>query len=389
MNEKLKFSWGHIIAFVALIFICYATFVGLTYLTKGDFLMSILGVIGIALVLIVVFIGGQQLKGTERRFSKRIIWERILIIGSPLFYITAMIPFLHAFTVYSHNDEIVSSFNETLTQSRQLFTNYEDYSNKRIKALDESLQRVVSTKGLAPKRYKNCGFNGTGDQMQIENRIKALRLLLLDSTYYYQFRDEANKWIEDANKSANTWNVFLLGNTQQIKSAMIEWQDSLVSKSKKELQAEKVCGSNKNLAFTVDKANIEEVVKKLDALSEIYTKRAFPTWLGLLALVICYLLMLFPYFLQDRHTKNLYRLFKNPEIGPDLLEDEQKPMKRNTKKNPSDTSKGGMKVVGSDEDFDTDDEEEYALNSDDQSDNDNDDDDFDYNQTIKINQPTD
>ena len=268
-------------------------------------------------------------------------------------------------------------------------TNYEDYSNKRIKALDESLQRVVSTKGLAPKRYKNCGFNGTGDQMQIENRIKALRLLLLDSTYYYQFRDEANKWIEDANKSANTWNVFLLGNTQQIKSAMIEWQDSLVSKSKKELQAEKVCGSNKNLAFTVDKANIEEVVKKLDALSEIYTKRAFPTWLGLLALVICYLLMLFPYFLQDRHTKNLYRLFKNPEIGPDLLEDEQKPMKRNTKKNPSDTSKGGMKVVGSDEDFDTDDEEEYALNSDDQSDNDNDDDDFDYNQTIKINQPTD
>ena len=37
MDEQLKFSWGHIIAFLALIFISYITFVGEVYKTDGDF----------------------------------------------------------------------------------------------------------------------------------------------------------------------------------------------------------------------------------------------------------------------------------------------------------------------------------------------------------------
>ena len=37
MNEQLKFSWGHIIAFLALIIISYISFVGVTYMTDGDF----------------------------------------------------------------------------------------------------------------------------------------------------------------------------------------------------------------------------------------------------------------------------------------------------------------------------------------------------------------
>ena len=36
MDEQLKFSWGHIIAFLALIFISYITFVGVVYRTDGD-----------------------------------------------------------------------------------------------------------------------------------------------------------------------------------------------------------------------------------------------------------------------------------------------------------------------------------------------------------------
>ena len=61
INETLKFSWGHIIAFVVLIFISYVSFMGITYLTDGDFLFAGLGVVIINLVLIIFFIIPQIL----------------------------------------------------------------------------------------------------------------------------------------------------------------------------------------------------------------------------------------------------------------------------------------------------------------------------------------
>ena len=43
MNERLQFSWGHIIAFVALIAVSYISFMGITYLTAGNFLAALAG----------------------------------------------------------------------------------------------------------------------------------------------------------------------------------------------------------------------------------------------------------------------------------------------------------------------------------------------------------
>lgn len=385
MNEKLKFSWGHIIAFVALIFICYVSFVGLTYLSDGNFAYAIVGIILIAALLLIVFVGGQQLKGTEHRFSKRIIWERILIIGSPLYFTAIMLPFLHAYTVYNHNDQIVSNFTDAIKESKQLFVNYEDYANKRVEALETSLQRVVNTKDIAPKRYKNCGFDGSGDKMQIQNRVKALRLQLLDSINYYQFRDKASKWIDDADQSTSTWNVFLLGNIKEIKKSMIEWQNTFVNWSKKEMQAEKNSGDRDVFEFDSNGANIDAVTSRLDKLSNLYTKRDKPTLLGLLFFVLCYFLMLVPYFLQDRFSKNQYRLFKNPPDTPDLLDQERQTNSRLMKKNKKSSTniQTTVPIIGSDDDFDTEDDDNDDIKEH-YSDEDDSDDDFDYNQTIKV-----
>ena len=62
MNKKLVFSWGHIIALLAIIAFSYLAFTGFCYYTGGCFLLSGLLVAAIDLLLILVFIGAQQLK---------------------------------------------------------------------------------------------------------------------------------------------------------------------------------------------------------------------------------------------------------------------------------------------------------------------------------------
>ncbi len=61
-NETLKFSWGHIIAFVALIFISYVTYMGDFYSNGGDFSVAAIRVFIIDIALLTTFIGSQILK---------------------------------------------------------------------------------------------------------------------------------------------------------------------------------------------------------------------------------------------------------------------------------------------------------------------------------------
>lgn len=69
MNEQLKFSWGHIISFLALIFISFVTFDGVVYFTDGDFKSAGIVMSVVDALLLLFFIGAQCLKATERRFS--------------------------------------------------------------------------------------------------------------------------------------------------------------------------------------------------------------------------------------------------------------------------------------------------------------------------------
>lgn len=56
MYQKLRFSWGHIIAFLALIFLSYLTFMGVTYYTNGNMIAGIIGMLIVIALLLVSFI---------------------------------------------------------------------------------------------------------------------------------------------------------------------------------------------------------------------------------------------------------------------------------------------------------------------------------------------
>ena len=303
MNEKLQFSWGHIIAFLALIAVSYISFVGFTYLTNGNFTFALVGMGITDIVFILFFIGAQQMKASGVKMKRKIIWERIFIFGSPIVFIAGMISMSHFWTVKSQNDEIVSTFTTSINDARQLFSDYENYSNTRIENYEKGLNRIIANKESDKRTFIEAGFEDNKANIQKDNMIETLRLQLL-SQNYDSLQNVAIKWIDKASHGASTWNVFLLGNTREIRNALANWENQLKSFSIKEMSNESLIGNVDH--FQSDGA--QKAILGIESLTAYFTTQRFPTVGAFIFGVIIYLMLLFPYILQDRHTKNIYRI---------------------------------------------------------------------------------
>ena len=320
MNEKLQFSWGHIIAFLALIAVSYISFVGFTYLTNGNFSFALIGMGITDIVFILFFIGAQQMKASGVKMRRKIIWERIFIFGSPVIFIVGMISMSHFWTVRSQNDEIVSTFITSINDARQLFSDYEHYSNNRIANYEKGLNRIIANKNYDKRTFIEAGFEENKANIQKDNMIETLRLQLL-SQNYDSLQNVAEKWIDDASLGASTWNVFLLGNTREIRNALANWENQLKVFSTKEMTNESLTGDV--IQFQSD--GVKNAIVGIENLTASFTKQGFPTIGALIFGVIIYVMLLFPYMLQDRHTKNTNRIIgtettNSKKFGEDVLQ---------------------------------------------------------------------
>ncbi len=303
MNEKLQFSWGHIMAFLALIAVSYISFVGFTYLTDGNFTFALIGMGITDVVFILFFIGAQQMKASGVKMGRKIIWERIFIFGSPIVFIAGMISMSHFWTVRSQNDEIVNTFRKSINNSKHLFDDYEYYSDLRIQNYNKMLAMFIAEPGKYPTKFRAAGLKPTKAEIQRQNMVETLRLQLR-SENYDNLKTSAIKWIEKSDKGASTCNIFLLGNMREIREALINWENELKRFSAKEMSNESLLGDVP--FFSSDK--VKEAIAGIDSLTQSYTTLKLPTPAAIFFGIVIYLLLLFPYFLQDRHTKNVYRL---------------------------------------------------------------------------------
>lgn len=305
MNEQLRFSWGHIIAFFALIAISYISFVGCTYLTHGQFLTAGIVMVVIDVVLLLIFIGMQMAKSTAHKFSRWIWVERVCLLISPLVFIATMTPYFHFWTIHSQNDEIVETFSNAINASKQMFSDYDDYANERIADYEFMLGNVISDKSSNPQKYAACGFVDGKEYLQKENMVKALRLQLI-SCNYDSLKTEALKWIDNSCEGANTWNVFLIGNIQEIKEAIHGWNKQLSNYAENKLSNEEI--QEQVASFSDTSHSLSLMDSELDSLTTTFTEMRFPNIGSIVIALILYFALLFPYLLQDRHTKSVYSL---------------------------------------------------------------------------------
>ena len=181
--------------------------------------------------------------------------------------------------------EIVNDFNASISHAHGIFDDYETYAHQRIDLLEQSLSGI--------------------SKEEKENRIEELTLLLL-SKNYDNLKSEANSWINNASKSSTVWNVFLLGNVDNIKDAIDKWTKDLNAVSMKYLLSEK----SEVADFNVDCTAKIEAIQGLNNLKQKYSNREFKfNWLSGLTMLICFLMLLCPYFIQERNAANCERFW--------------------------------------------------------------------------------
>lgn len=301
MNEKLKFSWGHIIAFIAILAVSYVSFTGLTYLTDGDFIFAIIGMAVLDLVFIGVFIGAQMLKASGTQMRRKIKYERALILISPAIFVAAMIIMAHFFTVHKQEKQIRTQFNNSIENARRMFDDYETYSAERMAKYNDMLSKAIGG-NAGKKSLQNYGLRSDNVEIQKTNMEEVLRIQLLSSNYE-ALKASAINWINDAQNGATTWNVFILGNTKEIKKSIQGWEKRLNELSAKKMSNEEIDGE----VETFSSQNASMAVKGLDSLNSTFTTMKFPTIGAIMFGIIIYLMLILPYFIQRRHTKSIYR----------------------------------------------------------------------------------
>ena len=291
MNRKLRFSWGHIVAFLALIFIAYVVFMGATYYTIGNYYVGLITMGCCVQLIVLTILGAQVLKGVDKKFHRSIIWERTLIALSPIMMFVVGIPYSHFWTVQSSEDRIVNQFKNSVNSSLGIFADYESYSQERINLLKTNLRSSIK------------------DDQIINNRVSELSLFLNNCTA--KSIEEAKVWIGKVNKDPSIWNIFLFGNISTIESAINRWTESLNEHSAKSLSSE-----NEPILFSTDNPNKEKALSGLASLKSIYQTTSRPSTLAIFTLLVCYMMLLCPYFVQERHSRSVEAFFgkKNKKI---------------------------------------------------------------------------
>lgn len=297
MNEKLKFSWFNIMTFVALIAIGYTSFVGLTYMTAGNFVIGGIGTAIILLVLLIYFMVMQTLKTATVYLRRKLRWEAVMLILSPVVFAILIIPSTHFFTVTARDSEIVAGFRQSISGAHQLFADYDTYSANRLQSLHDALTAAAAN---ADPRLK---LKSGREKMQMTNIERVLRGQLL-SNDYKKLRSDAETWIGKADQGASTYNVFLLGNTRQIRKSIEQWQENLREISSHQMNAEKQLGLN----VEFKSSGADTAIKGIDAINSAFVRRKFPNGVAILFCCITYLLLLLPYIFQSRNARNPYRL---------------------------------------------------------------------------------
>jgi len=318
-NQHLKFSWSHIIAFIGLIAAAYIMFMGFTYMTGGGFVVAGVASGVIVALLAWVFIGVQQLKATDHKFDRSMRRERVMLCLTPYVLALAMWPVSHFWAVRAHDAEIVELFTESVGTARQLFTDYEDYAAKRTADYHGTLSQLVSARHTEPERYAYAGFKGVNDSVQMHNMETTLRLQLLSSNYT-RTRDEALAWIDAAGRGASTWNIFLIGNTRQIKDAVTSWHDTLEAMSARRMSNEDAVTDRQAGSFAGSSRALEVVMTNIDTVSESY-RHAGGGWLSALLFgAVMYMFLIFPYLVQRRNTRSMLTLFgRRSSLGGDAV----------------------------------------------------------------------
>ena len=289
MNQS-KFSLADLITVLAAISFGFFCFLSFNFLTMGETNKSILLAVVFALVLGGLAFGAKLLKRTDRNFKTCIIWEWVLLFLFVVAAIFAIKPFSHYFVVSSQKEEIQKEVIANIEQAEEMYNDYKNYADNRLKIYESKLNSVVMAKKTNPAEYQEYGFvEGTEDKTQIENKLFTLRAKLYPSNYE-ELATANVEWMNKAKSTVVSWKPIGLVDVIKVeKYNLTQWKNDLIEYSEFRATGEIAENFEYPLSFN-------DVTGKMTQLSS-------PNGVSILYSVGLCILMIVSYIVTKRHPR--------------------------------------------------------------------------------------
>jgi len=301
MNNT-TFSLADLIALLTALLFGFVCYLGANFYTLGHVADSFLLSIIITILLFGTALGAKLLKRTSRNFKSCFIWEVVMLVLFTIFLVYfSFTAFPHYFTVSGQRAVIQSKLNASISQTANMFADYELYAESREKLFKSRLQSVAKGKLGCDSCYTACGFkhNGVLDSVQINNKIRTLHLVLFPNNYR-QMKEADSLWLANTKNTLNNswaWNLGVVDIVNNIEQNSNNSLRTLINHTTK---LEK-CESNQTVEFSINSKN-PNITSQVDVKSH-FTTLDSPKRLSIGLSIVTYIIMLISWLITKRHTR--------------------------------------------------------------------------------------
>lgn len=286
--KETKFNFATVIALIVLMVFAYFTFMGLVYLMSGSVALSAV----LAVLLIVVVTAGVQLMCAAK--SSR--WKNIGMVGQVgagavvlVVLLAAALPLTSFINVVGAQKELQTNVARTLDTARDLDSAYVRYVDTRIENYRQRLGIIARGQTINPTEYQQTLGGATGDtnEKKIENLCNSLRSLLIPDSIA-QLMASRRAWIDEA-RNVVVWNPLTAANLASVDKQVSGWADNYSRISALTYKGEETAPFS-----------YQQFDSQLDAITATYDHLQAPSILALLASLLCFAVMLLPYFVAQK-----------------------------------------------------------------------------------------
>lgn len=286
--ERSKFNFAAVFSLMVLLGYSYITFLGLVYWKEGEIVLPVILCISFLLLVIICLFVMCKSKATR--------WKRIGTIGQSVFgviilsaFIVSAMPFTNFMDVLSHKDELSQEIDNVLESAKKLDNSYLSYVDVRIEDYKETLRLVSRGKAIEPTVYQELMGNaaGSNDSIKIEKLAGSLKRKLVTDSINDVIRMRQD-WIAKA-EGMSVWNIKFPTNISQINEEVSNWSNNY-----SEISTVRYAGES------AETFEYEEFSSDLEELTDSYTKLHTPSLVAVLISLLCFFIMLLPYWLTEQ-----------------------------------------------------------------------------------------
>ncbi len=302
--EKARFNFAWVAAVIALLAFSYISFMGLVYCQFFGVALCVL--ITLAIDALIIFFVHLMCKAKHTR------WLRLGMLGQIVFGLIVLVLLLATSVMFAHFTRIVNereaiqnTYVAAVEDAQNMGDKYDAYVNERCSSYATAIDKLSPSSSEYKALFSNSLALGYTKNVIADKCVENLRNLLKGSSDNGNLESKRSQWLE--NVSASVWNLSLPSNIRDITLSVNKWIDNY-----KELSNKRYTGEEG--AFTFEDSSFN---KNVSELQNLCTKISGPSILSILLALICYGLILLPWFITPKNIASVGDEFGDVVEMPD------------------------------------------------------------------------